>query len=153
MYEFLLVLHNGLRWVVLVLGLIVLLKAFQGWFTRRPWTRQDNLLGVAYMSAFDTQILIGLVLYFGVSPLTTQALDNRETMMTDRVTRFFAVEHITTMLLALVLVHAGRIAAKRAPDDTARHRRIALVLGAAFLLMLSSIPWPFQVYGRPWFRF
>jgi putative effector of murein hydrolase len=72
--------------------------------------------------------------------------------LADRVTRFFAVEHQTAMLLAVILAHAGRIRARRADSDEARQRIVAITLILCFVLVLWAIPWPWRAVGRPLLR-
>jgi hypothetical protein len=67
--------------------------------------------------------------------------------MKDAATRFWAVEHISSMLIAIVLITIGHISLKKGgkPSLTATFYLIAL------LLILSAIPWPFRAgIGRPW---
>jgi hypothetical protein len=68
------------------------------------------------------------------------------------VLRFFAVEHITGMLVVVVVAHLGRVKTQRPQQASARHRAAAIWYGAAVLIALVSIPWPFLPYGRPLLR-
>jgi len=71
--------------------------------------------------------------------------------MGNSMSRFFAVEHISMMLLAWVLVHIGRVKVKKAETDIARHRKMLIFFGIAFFLIMISIPWPFRTaLGKGW---
>jgi threonine/homoserine efflux transporter RhtA len=61
--------------------------------------------------------------------------------------RFWTLEHILMMIIALVLAHVGRALAKKANDAAAKHKRLALFFTAAMLLVIIYIPW-----ARPFFR-
>jgi hypothetical protein len=57
------------------------------------------------------------------------------------------------MLVAVALVHAGRVLGRRPAPPRVQHRRATLTFGLATLLVLAAIPWPFLAYGRallPW---
>ena len=41
-YVFTLSLHNLLRWVVLILGIVALALMAVGWFGRRPWSESSR---------------------------------------------------------------------------------------------------------------
>jgi len=144
MYTTVLLLHSWIRWIALALGIVVTASALG----RRPTER----LGLLFMTALDTQMLLGLWLYLVLSPFTTQALNDFGAAMRDRSLRFWAVEHLTTMLAAVVLAHVGRVLARRARTPAARRTREIVCFGTATVLMLVGIPWPGLANGRPLFR-
>ena len=146
-----LVLHSLLRWAVLLFGLLAIVRALQGWFGARPWTSLDDRASKYFVMAFDLQTLVGLILYGGLSPVTRAAFADMGAAMKDAFLRFYAVEHLTMMILALGLVHVGRVRAKKATTDAARHRTAAIFFGLALLLALAAIPWPGRAVGRPLF--
>ncbi len=104
------------------------------------------------MLAVDLQVLFGMVLYFGLSPFTKEAMTNINATMANPALRFWAVEHAGGMFAAVVLVRMGRVlAANAATPIAARNRRLAC-FAIATLGMVVSIPWPGLANGRPLFR-
>ncbi|WP_437896570.1 hypothetical protein [Sorangium sp. So ce124] len=151
-YTFVLVVHSWLRWVVLLLGLAAVVRSARGWAQKGPWTDADRKIGAAFVGSLDVQLLLGLLLYVVLSPVTPGSLAALRAAMPISALRFFAVEHIFLMVVAVVVAHVALARAKRAQTPTAQHRR--MVLGALFalLLVLAAIPWPSLPYGRPLFR-
>lgn len=96
MYQVFLALHNFVRWIVLVLAVIALVRAYLGWFGNRDWAEGNRRVGVFFSSALDTQPLLGLILYVFLSPLTTQIFRNFSAAMSDPAVRFFGLEHLLT---------------------------------------------------------
>lgn len=141
MYTFVLAIHNIVRWVVLLLGLWAAYRAWSGWLGKRPWTSADRKAGVFFGSAFDTQLLLGLILYFFLSPITRAAFSNFGAAMADPSMRFFAIEHMFYMLLGVIFVHLGSILAKKAPTDVGKHQRAAILFSLAMLVILIGMPW------------
>ncbi len=150
MYTGLLHLHSALRYVVLILLIAAILKAFVGWFGHKPFTPADRKLGLFTMISVHTQLLIGLILYF-ISPTVRVALSDMGQAMQDTVARFWAVEHILTNLIAIILITIGYSTAKRAATDRAKFTRIALFYLIGFILIMTAIPWPFSRVDRGWF--
>src|SRR3954462_11567986 len=144
-----LVLHSLLRWAVLAFGVLALVRAFSGWSGRRPWTSLDERAGKYFVLALDLQTLVGLVLYAGLSPITRVAFSNMGAAMKDSLLRFFAVEHVALMLIGVALVHVGRVRARKAPTDQARHRTAAIFFLLGLLAIAIGIPWPGRAVGRP----
>jgi len=137
MYTFLLDLHNLLRWVILIVGVIAVAMALRGAFARATWTGQQNALGRIFTISLDLQLLVGLLLYFVFSPITTGALRNFGAAMQDDRMRFFLVEHLPVMIIAIALVHIGAARARRL--DSARPA--AIFYSIAMILMVFAIPW------------
>jgi len=152
MYATLLVLHSLLRWVVRVAAVIAIVRAIGGWTGRRACAPLDDRVGRQLVLFFDLQCLVGLVLYALVSPITRAAFSDFGAAMGDRILRFFAVEHVVGMLVAIVLAHIGRARLRKAADDVARHRTAAIFFTLALIVVLISIPWPFMPAGRPFIR-
>lgn len=141
MYPTILALHSILRWVVLILLIVGLIKAFAGWFSRKEYSRGDNKLSLFNMIAMDLNVLLGLLLYLVFSPITNAAFSDFGAAMKNPEMRFWAVEHILVMLIALLLVHRLRKGIKRDIPDVMKHRKSAIFYLIALVLVLSRIPW------------
>ena len=109
--------------------------------------------GLALMTALDLQMLLGLLLYLVLSPTMQEIRQNFSAAMQDRVARFWAVEHISTMLVAVILVHVGRVLARKATVPDEKRTRLLVCFGIATLAMIAATPWPGMTNGRPLFRF
>jgi hypothetical protein len=104
------------------------------------------------MIALDLQLLLGLLLYFALSPNTKAIFGDFGAAMRDPVARFWAVEHITMMFGAVILAHVGRVLARKAVTPASRRTRLLIPFVLALLLMLGGTPWPGMTAGRPLFR-
>ena len=152
MYETLLILHSWLRWFVLGAGLLAVVRAYSGWQGRRPFTKGDNGISAAFSGFMWLQVIVGLGLYFGLSPVGLKAMKVAGAMK-DPTTRFFGMEHVVVMILAAVLAQVGRIALKKASSDTLKHKKAFTYFAIALVLVLLMIPWGIWNPGRPLFRF
>jgi uncharacterized membrane protein len=134
MYTGLLHTHSALRYVVLIGLLIVIVTSLLGWMNRKPYTNTDNKLSLILFIATHTQLLVGLILYF-VSPFVKFG----ETTMSDKMTRYWSVEHIFGMLVAVVLITVARSTSKRMTDDNARHKRMFIFNFVALVVIVAII--------------
>ncbi|MEJ7588246.1 MAG: hypothetical protein WKI04_11860 [Ferruginibacter sp.] len=149
--QIVLVLHNLLRWGVLLFGFWTVLNAVTGVAGKRTYTAADNRSNLLFMIFCDIQLLLGLILYF--SNAWFDRLRDLGNNMKDPYNRFFTMEHMSMMILAWILVHVGRSTVKRANRDASKHKRMLIFFGIALLLILISIPWPFrEVIAKPYFR-
>jgi uncharacterized membrane protein len=151
--EFIKHLHSGLRWIVLILALLAIVKAFMGMQKKSAFTNSDNKIGLMLISFMDIQLIIGLVLYvFG--PLGFKNIQNMGgEVIKNPYNRFFAMEHLVGMLIAIVVFHIGRSKSKKAIDDASKHKKAFIFYLIGLLIILASIPWPFKAgfEGIGWF--
>src|SRR5688500_12115824 len=107
MYNLVLTTHSWLRWAVLLAGLFAFVRAISGAAGRRPWSRNDERAGFWFVTLVDLQLLLGLLLYFALSPITRAAMQDFGGAMRSSGLRFWAAEHVFGMVVALALAHVG----------------------------------------------
>ncbi len=154
MYTTVLTLHSWLRWISLVAGVAatVATVATPSGRSGSSGTGRADRWGLALMISLDVQLLLGLLLYLVVSPNMAEIRANFGAAMKDPATRFWAVEHITMMMGAVIVVHVGRVLARKAASADAKRMRLFVCFGIATVLMFLAIPWPGMRAGRPLFR-
>lgn len=146
MYTIVLIAHNWIRWVALVATIGAAFAAF-----RKSDAMSERWAMIAMMT-IDTQMLLGLLLYLALSPNMAAIMNNFGGAMKDPVARFWAVEHVSAMFLAVILAHAGRVLARKATTPEAKRTRILITFSLAALLMIIGMPWPGRAGGRPLLR-
>jgi heme A synthase len=150
MYTTVLTIHSWIRWLALVAGVGATMAAMRG-KTDGASSLADRW-GLFAMTALDVQLLLGLILYFVLSPTMRAILDNFGGAMKDPAARFWAVEHTSAMLAAVVLAHVGRVLARKAASPAAKRTRLLVCFGLATALMVLGMPWPGRPGGRDLFR-
>src|SRR4051794_602799 len=150
MYTLVLTLHSWLRWIAILAGFMAVVS-LRGHAGPASDARADRW-SLAFMMTLDVQMLLGLLLYLALSPVTAAILDNFSAAMRDPTARFWAVEHITAMLFAVVIVHVGRVLGRKAVSPNARRGRMLICFVLALIAMLAGTPWPGMPAGRPFFR-
>jgi len=141
MYEFVLWFHNVMRWIVVLLAVFALLRSYMGWVGKKTWGKPDRLAGMMFSMGIDIQLLLGLLLYFILSPITTGAFKDLGAAMKISEIRFFTFEHIFFMILAVILAHLGSALSKKATVDVDKHKRAAIFFTLTILVILVGIPW------------
>lgn len=152
MYSVTLAVHSLLRWLMLALGATTFVRSLRRWRADEPWSEGDEGIARMLMIAFFLQGVMGYLLYAELSPVTAAAMKNLSGAMKDPQLRFYVAEHPAAMVLAFILVAAGRVRT-RAPGAGSRAHRdwlVALLVGGG--IALAAVPWPGLAYGRPWFR-
>ena len=139
--------HSGLRWVVLALLLFAIFNAYMGWRGKKNYTSKDKKIHLFAMIAIHIQVLIGLLSYY----LNLGTKVQFHNVMKNDVLRFFTVEHLTMMLLALVVITIGFSRSKKINETPNRFRFIFITYLIGLGLILAGIPWPFRELGAGWF--
>lgn len=152
MYSATLFLHSWLRWLVLLAALYALARALSGMRGGRAWDAGADRSLLLFTIALDVQFLLGVVLY-GISPFTQAAMQDMAAAMRNAGVRFFAVEHLVGMVIAVIFAHVGRVQIRKATSDGAKYQRALVFTGMTLVIVLASIPWPGMAAGRPLFRF
>ena len=153
MYDGMLHLHSVLRWIILILLLVAIFKNLAD--RKGAFTETHRKLGLFLMICADIMLLIGIYQWatgdtWGLISIKSRGFGD---VMKDTVARFYAIEHPTGMLIAIILIHLGYSYGKKSVPDSQKHNRILLFFGLALLIILILIPWPFRVAGagRHWF--
>ena len=119
MYTGLLHTHSLLRYFILIALVVVIIKAVIGLMNKQPYGKWDNKFSLYLFIFTHMQLLAGLILYFA-SPFVKFGSET----MSDKVTRYWTVEHIFAMTIAVVLITVARATSKRMTNDTAKHKRL-----------------------------
>jgi hypothetical protein len=152
MYTFLLIFHSLFRWVVLITLIWAIIKAYNRYSGKKPYTKADNALRHWTATIAHIQLLLGITL-FTQSP--TAKISAK--VFTDnghiREPFFFGVIHLSMMILAVVIITVGSAMAKREELDSEKFKTMLTWFGIALIIILIAIPWPFSPLAqRPYIR-
>jgi hypothetical protein len=116
----------------------------------KAFGKTDKRMALFLLISADIQLVLGLLLY--VTKGWLDVVKSGADIMANKMNRFFAVEHLTGMLIAIILIHIGYSAAKKNIADSAKFKKLFWFTLIAFILIMVTIPWPFrEIVGRPLF--
>jgi membrane-associated HD superfamily phosphohydrolase len=133
-YSVFLHIHSGLRYVVLLLVLLAIIRAWADWFGRKAYSEGNRKLNLFALISVHTQLLFGIVLYF-LSPF----VQFNSGTMKNFDSRYWTVEHLTMMIIAIALITVGHSRSKKATLPEGKHKAIALYYTAALLIIVVAI--------------
>jgi hypothetical protein len=137
--------HSILRWFVLLFIIAAIVNAGLRLTRKTSSGCKDCAFNRLALMLIHLQLILGLVLYF-LSPKVVFAAAS----MKDSLLRFFLVEHIGLMIIAVILITIGYVKSDRAVEELKKHKLILVYYSIALLLILVSIPWPFRGLGAGW---
>jgi hypothetical protein len=146
MYNILVTTHSILRWLLVLSFIVTIFYALYSRYSYKSFPPTLKKLSMITFNVVNLQFVIGLILYF-VSPKVILS----SLAMKAPLTRFFLVEHVTAMLIAIVLISIGYSKTKKATTDAAKYNRLLGFYITGFLIILAAVPWPFYNLGTAWF--
>lgn len=119
--------HSGFRYLVLLLGVLVIAYAAYGMITKRPYDQRMRLLAAAFTGSIDLTALLGIAYLF--------------------TSRFYPQlgGHIVMMVFAVVVAHVVSAVVRRRPPA---ERTYAPHLAAA-IIVLAIVSFGIMAIGRP----
>jgi membrane protein DedA with SNARE-associated domain len=136
-------LQSGLRWIALIL----LIWAIANAFSAKHFEKKHKLINLFAMVTLHIQLVIGLIQYF-----TSAKVQFSAGWMKEPLLRFYGMEHLAGMLLAIILITIGYSKAKRKENDADKFKVIRIFYSIGLIIILLSIPWPFRAnLGGGWF--
>lgn len=121
----------------MLLLVLAIIRSLMGWLSKKNFTGGDASIGLFLMITAHTQLLLGLFLYMTQGWLGLAMKD----AMAEPEQRFWKVEHLTGMVIAIVLITIGRMRAKRLSEDLRKHKTSFIYYTIALVIILGSIPW------------
>lgn len=119
---FVLEIHGLVRWLVAVLAIVAIIKFALGWLRQMPYTPADRGIMSAYTGLLDLNLLLGLILFFGLGGGFP----------------FNRIEHASTMIVAIIAAHLSAI--WRKSDDAAKKfRNNLIVVIVSFVLVITAV--------------
>jgi hypothetical protein len=134
MHSLLLVTHSIIRYFLLILLIIVIVRSLQRWLNKSSYDKLDDKLSLGLFMFTHTQFLLGIILFF-VSPIVIFS----GASMKDFVARYWLVEHNTGMIIAIVLITIARISTKKMTDAVSKHKRMFVFNAIALVIILLMI--------------
>jgi predicted acyltransferase len=113
--------HSGLRYLVLLAGVIAAIYFTVGYFARRPDERLGRVLMGVFVGVLDLQILLGILLVLG------------------GIYYPMLIGHLSLMVLAAVAAHAAAVLAKRPGDARRAHGLRLMGILVALALIVAGV--------------
>ena len=142
MHTFINTLHSYNRYFILIALVYVLFRAWSGWMGKKSFDKADNTASAALLGLAHLHLLLGLVQYFVTSAYTTSGLP-----ISDPWVRYFKMEHIGMMVVAVILIQLGRTLSKKASIDTEKHKKLAIYTSIAALLIVVTLAMKGLLFG------
>ncbi|CAG0996576.1 hypothetical protein ANAEL_02631 [Anaerolineales bacterium] len=121
--SFLLIIHSYLRWLILIVALVAVIKFAIGWRRGNAFQKMDNGLASGFSGLMDLQASIGLIflVWNGLAGTGFPA---------------FRIEHTATMIIAAVVAHL-HVLWKNADDKKRFRNSLFIILDTLIIVFIG----------------
>jgi len=146
-------LHSLLRWIILIMLLVSIVKSYNGWKGKKAFTAGDRKTWLFTLIPAHITFVLGLYQWLaGRLGILKVDLPEGTSFMKDKVLRFYWLEHPLLMFIAISLITLGYGMSKKPVSDEVKFKKAFLFFLIALVVILLAVPWPFRDgVGRPWF--
>lgn len=130
--------HSYWAYLVLIVLVLATFNALFKFFGDKEFDAKDFRISLFALITMHIQLLIGIVLWFTKGYFGENSIG--EVMKNDAL-RKLAVEHPTTMILAVALVTIGYSKHKKKLVSKPKFKMLAVFYSIALALVLYMIPW------------
>ena len=132
--------HSLLRYFILLALVIVIVNSLLGMMNKKPFGKWDNKFSLYLLIFTHMQLIVGILVYLINLSQNRLVQFNADTMKNAGL-RYWAVEHLVGMLVAIVLITLARTSSKRMSDDAAKHKRLFIfnLIALAVIVVTISI--------------
>lgn len=130
-------LHSTLALLVLLFLVFGIIRGLMGQ-NNGAFGAIDKRITLLTLIFAHLQLVIGLYLWFTFMSAMKWDMG---TIMGDSVLRLKGVEHITVMIIAVILITRVRMRTKKMTEAKKQYRAMLIGYGVALLLVLVRIPW------------
>ncbi len=145
---YLLYIHSILRYIILLFAAIVAFQSLTGLLGKKRFLKSNRMPALLLLIFCDLQLLMGISLYY--FKIIETGILKSGMVMKDTYSRFYAMEHSLSMVIAIILVHVGYSVTKKNIDDDRKFKRLFWCSFVALAIFMAMTPWAAkQVVGRP----
>jgi hypothetical protein len=138
MYDIVIRFHYVISAVFIILAIITTAWALVGWIKDLPCPRSFLRLSWVFIHFLYIQLLTGIALYFFLKPEAVANDLSMEEALQQNSLRFWAIEHVSLMLFALIISQVGRLIIKQISSDRKKYRAATLYYGISLMVVMSS---------------
>ncbi|GAB5540163.1 MAG: hypothetical protein Salg2KO_22660 [Salibacteraceae bacterium] len=142
-------LHSANRYLVIGFIVAAIIDAIIALSNNKQYSKSSRMLALLSLIFVHIQLLVGSALYF-LGDKGLNVILNVEGFMKIAQDRFYAVEHLVGMIVAITLITIGYSKVKRIADDRKKYRTVLIFFGLGLLIILVLIPWPFMKNFGSW---
>ena len=139
MHQILTNIHIWANMLFSLIAILLLFYSIRGKFKQLPYSKINIRLEKSYIILLYFGLILGIILYFffhqsyNIREISIQELQKRQT------SQFWAIEHFSVMVFALLIAQIGKIFTSKALSDKDKYKYALFYYGTATLIIFISM--------------
>ena len=139
MYDIVIKVHIVVSTCFFISGVVLLTLSVAGWVNKKEGRmRQFNRFSIIFLTLLYLQLTTGLLLYFFLKPDISASMTSLAEAMEKSALRFWAIEHVSLMIFALILSQIGWLFIRHLKENVRKYKAASFYYGISFLVVLTS---------------
>jgi hypothetical protein len=138
-YRIIFNIHLVVSLITLLAGFSIVIHSFTGWLKKREYGKRSFRVSLILLISLYTQFLFGSLIYIMLRSPEGHPLSVTPVPDNDQKLRFWAIIHISWMIVALLLTQVGRIYIRHSTSSVKKHKASLFYYGTALFLILLSL--------------
>jgi len=125
--------------VFTVIAIILCLKSLIGYLNHKKFGKNLIYLEYGYLGFLYFGLVLGIILYFFYHQAYDLSQINFKELQKESISRFWAIEHFSVMVFALMISQIGKIFTSKSISDRDKYKYALFYYGIATLIILVSM--------------
>lgn len=139
MHNILIKIHVWSNVIFTLIAIVLIFLTIKGLVLKTSYKNYHNFLEKAYLILLYMGLIFGILMYFFIKQDTGLADISIEELQKRQSSKFWAIEHFSAMVFALLIAQIGRIFSTKAISDKQRFKYVLFYYGSASVIILVSM--------------
>ena len=146
MYQILISIHIWTSILFSIIAIIMCVYLIKGIVQKKEFTQKHIYLENSFIALLYLGLILGIILYFFMEPQNNIGQFSMKQAQKAMSSRFWAIEHFSVMLFALMLAQIGKVFTIKAIDSQHKFKYALFYYGSA--MSITFISTGFYLYYR-----
>jgi magnesium-transporting ATPase (P-type) len=139
MHQIIVNIHVWANVIFTIVAIILCFYTIRGLFFNYPYTKKNLYLEYGYIGILYFGLLLGIILYFFFHNTEDVKNLNIQDLQKNQNSQFWAIEHFSVMVFALLIAQIGKIFTSRSITDKDKYKYTLFYYGIATLIIFTSM--------------
>ncbi len=122
-----------------IVAIVLIVLAIKGLIRKGEYKKVNLYLEYSYIGLLYLGLFLGIILYFFVDDSTQTAQKTIEELHKEHSSQFWAIEHFSVMIFALLIAQIGKLFTSKAITNLQRFKYALFYYGSASCVVLASM--------------
>ena len=125
--------------VFTLVAIALIISAIRGFLFNKAYIKINKYYENIYIGLLYFGLFLGIILYFFIDGANEARQKTFEEMQKDHRSQFWAIEHFSVMIFALLIAQIGKLFTSKAIDDRQKYRYALFYYGSASCVVFVSM--------------